>query len=195
MSDPVIMGGRERRLMATRAYRVMARLVAPWALQGTHPHGDVLEIGAGVGAMAHHLLSVTPDIRMIVTDVDADMCSIASRNLRRFGTTVIVQQADANDLPFGDGSLEYVLSFLMLHHTGDWRQTVQDAVRVLRPGGRFVGFDIEAGGPLHHPERFEVLIRRGELDRFLPTLPVTDVRIRSGLARMVVRFVATKKAD
>ncbi|HUK70043.1 MAG TPA: methyltransferase domain-containing protein, partial [Streptosporangiaceae bacterium] len=118
---------------------------------------------------------------MIVTDVDADMCSIASRNLRPFGARVTVQQADANDLPFGDDSVDYVLSFLMLHHTGDCRQTAHETIRVLRPGGRFVGIDIVAGAPLHHPERFEVLMRRGELDRFLPALPVTAFEFGRGL--------------
>jgi ubiquinone/menaquinone biosynthesis C-methylase UbiE len=194
MGDSVTMGGHERVLMATRTYRlVTARLIAPWALQGTRPRGDVLEIGGGVGAMAHHLLSVTPDLRLVETDFDPEMCAIASRNLGRFGTRAAVKQADANHLPFGDHTFDFVLSFLMLHHTGDWRSTLREAIRVLRPGGRLVGFDLVAGAPLHHPERASTLIQRGELAEFLPTLAVTDVRVRPGLAKMLVRFVATKR--
>jgi len=189
------MGGHDRLVMTTRAYRlVTAWLIAPWALQATRPHGDVLEIGAGTGAMAHHLLRVTPDVRMVVTDFDAEMCSTASRVLSRFGPKVVVEQADAKHLPFEDDSFDYVLSFLMLHHTGDWHQSVREAIRVLRPGGRLVGFDLVAGAPLHRSERFETLLKRGELRQFLDTLPVTSHRVRPGLANTVERFVATKKA-
>ena len=81
----------------------------------------------------------------------------------------------------------------MLHHTGDWRQTLHESIRVLRPGGRLVGFDIVAGAPLHHPDRFATLMKRGELDEFVGTLPVRDIRIRLGLARTLVRFIATKR--
>lgn len=193
MSDSVTMGGHERLLMGTRAYRLLtARLLAPWGLQGMHPRGDALEIGAGAGAMAHHLLTVAPGLRLVVTDVDPAMCAIAARTLARFGTRVTVDQADANDLPFGDDSFDFVVSCLMLHHTGDWRQTLREAVRVLRPGGRLIGFDVVAGGPLHHPERFHTLMKRGELAEFLPSLPVVEARVRPGLAKTVVRFVATK---
>jgi ubiquinone/menaquinone biosynthesis C-methylase UbiE len=188
------MGGHDRLLMATSAYRLItARLVAPWALQGEHPRGQVLEIGGGVGAMAHHLLAANPDLEMVVTDLDIDMCQVASRNLDRFGSSVDVEQADANALPFPDDSFDFVLSFLMLHHTGDWQQTLREAIRVLRPGGRLLGFDIVAGAPLHHPERLSRLMRHGQLEGFLPALPVTDIRVRIGLSKALVRFAATKK--
>lgn len=194
MSDSVTMGRHDRLVMATGAYRALtARLVAPWALQGQHPHGDVLEIGAGAGAMAHHLLRTTPDLHLVATDVDPDMCAAASRVLGAFAPRVTVQQADANDLPFADGSFDFVLSFLMLHHTGDWQRTVREAMRVLRPGGRFVGFDLVAGAPLHHPKRFHTLMRRGELEALLQAEPTAArASVRPGLAGALVRFVATR---
>jgi ubiquinone/menaquinone biosynthesis C-methylase UbiE len=194
VSDSVTMGGHHRLVMGSRAYRlVTSRIVAPWALQGSHPHGDVLEIGAGPGAMAHHLLKVTPDLQMVVTDFDAEMCTTASEALERFASRVVVEQADAKSLPFGDESFDYVLSFLMLHHTGDWPQALREAMRVLRPGGQLVGFDILAGAPLHHGRDFEMLLKRGDLEQFFATLPVKAQRVRLGLAGWVVRFVAIKK--
>jgi 16S rRNA A1518/A1519 N6-dimethyltransferase RsmA/KsgA/DIM1 with predicted DNA glycosylase/AP lyase activity len=57
--------------MATPMYRLFtSRVLAPWALQGIPPQGKVLEVGAGVAAMAAHLLETTPGLRMVVTDYD-----------------------------------------------------------------------------------------------------------------------------
>jgi len=188
------MGSHGRRLMASRPYRLLAsRLIAPWALQGIRPTGDVLEIGGGVGAMAYHVLSANPGVHMVVTDFDPEMCAVASQTLHRFGTRVDVKEADANDLPFPDESFDFVVSLLMLHHTGSWQQTVSEAIRVLRPGGRLVGFDVSAGAPLHHQERFETLLSVDELADYLKTLQVASFRVRPGMARSMVRFVVTKQ--
>jgi 16S rRNA A1518/A1519 N6-dimethyltransferase RsmA/KsgA/DIM1 with predicted DNA glycosylase/AP lyase activity len=46
------------------------RLVLPCALQGTRLDGEVLEIGAGSGAMAQELLATEPAVTMCVTDFD-----------------------------------------------------------------------------------------------------------------------------
>ena len=51
-------------------------------------------------------------------------------------------QADATDLPFDDGRFSLVLSSAMLHHVVGWEQALSEATRVLRPGGRLVGFDL-----------------------------------------------------
>lgn len=48
------------------------RIVLPWAVQGERI-GEVLEIGAGSGAMAAHLLATRAGLRMTVTDYDEAM--------------------------------------------------------------------------------------------------------------------------
>jgi ubiquinone/menaquinone biosynthesis C-methylase UbiE len=193
VSDSVTMGGHERLVMTTGLYRFLtSRLIAPWALQGVQPHGEVLEIGGGVGAMAQHLLRTFPDLQVVETDFDAEMCSAAARTLGPFGTRASVEQADATRLPFDDDRFDFVLTFLMLHHTGDWRQALREAIRVLRPDGRLVGFDVVAGAPLHHSDRFTSLMKSVELNAFMGTLPVSAVCVRPGLAKTVVRFLATK---
>jgi SAM-dependent methyltransferase len=73
--------------------------VLPWAPQGAHPAGDVLEIGAGGGAMAAELLATHPDIRMTVTDFDPEMVSAADERLARFADRITTQPADATSLP------------------------------------------------------------------------------------------------
>ena len=45
--------------------------------------------------------------------------------------------ADAEALPFEDGSFDRVYSWGVLHHTPETQQAVREAMRVLRPGGTF----------------------------------------------------------
>ena len=76
------------------------RMVLPWALQGIHPEGRVLEIGAGSGAMAAELLGAYPGVTMTVTDFDPDMVAAAQRRLMPYAERSTVRQADATSLPF-----------------------------------------------------------------------------------------------
>lgn len=176
-------------------WRLFARrLVLPWALQGIEPQGRVLEIGAGSGAMAAELLSMFPDITMCVTDYDEAMVSVAAQRLAPFGARAETRQADATELPFADGSFDTVLSWIMLHHTGEWEKALSEASRVLSPGGRLIGYDLLANRPselLHQVEReAHRMIRPGEVDRVLAQLPFDDVAVHRGAGGFVVRFKA-----
>lgn len=182
-----------------RPYRMLAaRMVLPWALQGLRPGGQVLEIGAGSGAMAARLLGMAPGLHVTVTDYDPLMVSVAAESLAAHGDRVAIRQADAAELPFSDGGFDCVLSFAMLHHVIDWEAAVREAVRVLAPGGRLVGYDI-VDSPvmrvLHHAEGGEIrMMRPGQLEAELRRLPLADVRTRRSGAGLAVRFAATKRS-
>jgi ubiquinone/menaquinone biosynthesis C-methylase UbiE len=82
----------------------------------------------------------------------------------------------------------------MLHHVGDWERAIGESARVLRRGGRMIGYDLlsmrttEAVHRITH-EHGERLIRRGQLEPVLRELPVTDVHVRE--SGPLVRFRAT----
>jgi ubiquinone/menaquinone biosynthesis C-methylase UbiE len=175
---------------------VARRLVLPWALPGLPPAGDGLEIGAGSAAMAAQLLAQYPALRLTVTDYDSGMTAKAAKTLSAFADRATVQQADAGRLPFDDGRFDLVLSFAMLHHVGDWRRAVREALRVLRPAGRFVGYDA-LDAPLtrllHVGEGAAVrMMRRGQLELEFARLPVRGVQVRRSYGGLLVRFTATK---
>jgi SAM-dependent methyltransferase len=177
-------------------WRLFARrLVLPWALQGERPTGQVLEVGAATGAMAAELLAMFEDITMFVTDYDAAMVAAAAERLAAFSSRAECRQADAAALPFADDSFDTVLSWIMLHHTMAWEKALSEAVRVLRPGGRLVGYDLLASRPfalLHQAERASHrMIRPGEIEPVLDALPLDDVGVRRGWGGLVVRFRAT----
>ena len=172
------------------------RVLLPWVLQGVPLDGDVLEIGAGSGAMAAGLMDAAPNLRMTVTDYDDAMVAATQRLLVTAGKHAAVRRADATALPFVDDSFDIVLSVLMLHHVVDWERALAEAARVLRPGGVLVGADLLGTLParlLHRLEgaRYRMVTRR-ELRGTLEALPFRDVVITPDPTRLAARFTAHK---
>jgi ubiquinone/menaquinone biosynthesis C-methylase UbiE len=171
--------------------------ILPWSLQGFEPRGHVLEIGGGSGAMAAELLSRVEQTTMTVTDFDQRMVDAASARLAPFGARVTVQHADATALPFPDRSFDAVLSWIMLHHTVEWEKALAEAVRVVRPGGHVVGYDLLATRLLrlsHQAEGRRVrMMRLGELRDVVRELPVDQAILTPSLAGLVVRFLLRKQ--
>ncbi|RBY97546.1 SAM-dependent methyltransferase [Blastococcus sp. TF02-8] len=171
------------------------RLVLRWALQGRPLRGDVLELGAGGGAMAKETMRQFPAARLTLTDVDPAMLAALSRRLGRVQGAPLVT-ADATALPFVDGSFDVVTSYLMLHHVIDWEAAVAEAGRVLRPGGLLVGYDLVetrltewlhwADGSPHR------LMRRGQLEGALADAGLETTSVRYDGWYQVVRFAARK---
>ena len=174
------------------------RVVLPWALQGTELSGHALEIGGGSGAMAEQLLLRYPELQLTVTDFDPEMVRTARERLARFGDRVTVAEADATTLRFADNSFDTVLSFIMLHHVLQWEQAFREALRVTRPGGLVVGYDLLASTPfrlLHRAERSDQrMMRADELRALVAELPVGGSRVSPSIGGFTVRFALTKAA-
>lgn len=190
---PVMPWG-ERYLCRTAPWRAFARRLTPWATSGETLAGDVLEIGGGSGAMARGLLQRFPAIRLTVTDIDPVMVEAIARLTDGRATTLL---ADATDLPFADASFDVVTSFLMLHHVGDWERAVADAVRVLRPGGRFVGYDLvdnRRTRAVHHLDNIHDLraVTAPSLRAALEAADAGAVTLRPGRTGLTLRWVAVR---
>jgi len=186
-----------RALVTSPPYQLIARrVVLPWVLQGEHLAGEGLEIGAGSGAMTAQLLTVFPRLRMVVTDFDPAMVTAARHALAPFGDRASARRADATRLRLDDGRFDVVLSAAMLHHVGAWEDALAEAVRVLRPGGLLLGYDLLDTAParlLHFGQGQDTrLLRPGQLRAELARLQAVTIRIRPGIAHLVVRFAARK---
>ncbi len=84
----------------------------------------------------------------------------------------------------------------MLHHVPAWQDAVAQAVRVLRPGGRLIGYDPLEGALsrlVHVAERHTTkMLHPGQLEAQLDRLAVTNVRVNPAVRGTVIRFSATK---
>ncbi|GAA1742384.1 class I SAM-dependent methyltransferase [Aeromicrobium alkaliterrae] len=181
----------------TPLWRVTARrLVVPRVLEGA-VGPRVLEIGCGSGAMAAEVLRSRRDVtRYLATDVDPAMVGLAARQLATFGERAEARTVDAAGLPFDDATFDTVCSWLMLHHTIEWEQVVADAVRVVRPGGRFVGYDLpdsRLGRAVHTLTRSRVrMIAADDLAAELSRLGMSDVVVEPLGVVGAYRFSATR---
>jgi ubiquinone/menaquinone biosynthesis C-methylase UbiE len=94
---------------------------------------DVLEIGCGVGTDT--LRFARAGARITAVDLSDTAVALTSARLADEGLDGRVVQADAESLPFEDGSFDLVYSWGVLHHTPDTGRAIHDVARVLRPNG------------------------------------------------------------
>lgn len=93
----------------------------------------VLEIGVGMGADYLEWLKSGAD----ATGIDLSSTSLMRARARCLaaGYKPDLQQADAENLPFADGSFDVVYSYGVLHHSPDTKRCFAEVHRVLKPGG------------------------------------------------------------
>lgn len=94
---------------------------------------DVLEIGCGVGTDTARFARA--GARVTAVDLTATAVELTQRRLEGERLPGAVRQADAEALPFADGSFDLVWSWGVLHHTPNTEQAVSEVARVLRPRG------------------------------------------------------------
>lgn len=115
----------------------------PFSLGPIHPGEAVLDVGCGAGVdslVAAHL--VGPAGRVIGVDVTAEMIAKARSNLEQLDLPqVSFQVGEAESLPFPDNNFDLVISNGVLNLTLNKEQALEEAYRVLKPGGRFMAAD------------------------------------------------------
>ena len=110
-----------------RAWRGNSRIPDP--LSG---RGDALDLGCGNGKTVSTLIDLGYSV--VGTDFSPEAVELCRE---RFEGTARFEVCDIADLPFPDGSFDYVTAVHVLEHIEDsGMQTVADGImRVLRPGG------------------------------------------------------------
>jgi ubiquinone/menaquinone biosynthesis C-methylase UbiE/DNA-binding transcriptional ArsR family regulator len=104
------------------------------------PIHSLLDLGTGTGRM---LELFGPNIeRGLGLDLSLDMLALARERLDRAGLRhCTVRQGDLYDLSLPRESFDLVIVHQVLHFLDDGARAIQEAARVLRPGGRLLVVD------------------------------------------------------
>lgn len=95
---------------------------------------DLLEVGVGAGT--DFVNWVRHGARATGIDLTPRGVELTHERLALEGLHADVHVADAERLPFADGTFDIVYSYGVLHHSPDTARAVAELRRVLRPGGR-----------------------------------------------------------
>lgn len=105
----------------------------------------VLDLGCGTGKLTAHVLESLPCARITAVDLSPAMVDTARE---RLGGRVRLFCADAERLPFAEGSFDAVLMNDVLHHLPNAGRAAFEAWRVLDHEGMLVLGDVWAPGPV-----------------------------------------------
>ncbi|WP_439937658.1 class I SAM-dependent methyltransferase [Nocardia sp. N13] len=114
----------------------------------------VLDLGSGLGGPARTLVEVT-GCTVTGVDLTPDFCEVATALSEWTGlsdrTRFYVGDATATGLP--DAAVDAAMTVHVAMNVADKRALYAEAFRVLRPGGRFVVYDVlqGEGGDVHYP--------------------------------------------
>jgi ubiquinone/menaquinone biosynthesis C-methylase UbiE len=128
----------------------LLRMLVVRRLKKLHPRGILADIGCGPGYFTGDVARSFPDIDIVALDISEEMLLRAEKHLsiKSYGTKINYRQGDIHELPFDDGSLDFVVSTLSLHHWADPSAAFGEIRRVLKPRGQFLVFDTRRDSPL-----------------------------------------------
>ncbi len=95
-------------------------------------HGDVLEVGAGSGAMFRYYGG---DVHVTAIEPDDEFRAAAKEAARAAQVTIQVVPGAGESLPLGDASVDAVVASTVLCSVQSVQETLAEFKRVLRPGG------------------------------------------------------------
>jgi demethylmenaquinone methyltransferase / 2-methoxy-6-polyprenyl-1,4-benzoquinol methylase len=156
-------------LMSGGTHRAWKRFAL--ALTGLRPGQRALDIAAGTGDLALGLAHQVGDSGLVVlADINAAMLHHGRDRLidRGLVGNVAYVQADAEHLPFGDGSFDCITIGFGLRNVTDKPAALASMHRVLKPGGQLLVLEfsqptVGALGKLYDLYSFKILPQLGHL--------------------------------
>jgi arsenite methyltransferase len=132
----------------------------PTALAQLHPGEVVLDLGSGGGIDV--LLSarrVGPTGKAYGLDMTDEMLALANANKQKAGATnVEFLKGEIENIPLPDNSVDVILSNCVINLSADKDRVLREALRVLKPGGRFAVSDVVTRGDIAPQIRESILL-------------------------------------
>ncbi len=111
----------------------------------------ILDVGTGPGIVAFQLAELGHDITAV--DLSEEMLDKARDNAKRYGLSIRFEKADAETLPFDDGSFDVVINRFVLWTLPNPEKALLEWRRVVKPGGKIVYIDGNWYSDMHESPR------------------------------------------
>ncbi len=169
----------------------------PTALAELRPGEIVLDLGSGGGIDV--LLSarrVAPGGKAYGLDMTDDMLALARENQRKAGIeNVEFLKGEIEHIPLPDGSVDVIISNCVINLSADKDQVLQEAYRVLKPGGRFAVSDVVVRGEVPEEVRKNVLLWAGCVAGALTDVEYTAKLGAAGFVSVDIEPTRVYRAD
>lgn len=133
-----------------RSYRYFERAILPKIEQAAERELDVLDLGAGNCWMSYRL--ALRNHHPVALDIFTDaMDGLGAA--RRYGHSSPLVEAEFDHLPFRAASFDLGIFNASIHYSTDYRRTLNELRRCLRPGGHFVIIDSPVYRLAEHGEK------------------------------------------
>ena len=130
---------------------------------GAVPGDRVLDAGCGPGFyVAETLERVGPEGTVVGVDASEPMLALAAKRCEGHDN-VRFEQGDVTSLPVADADFDRALSVQVLEYVADIPAALAELLRVLRPGGRVLIWDVDWATVSWHsedPARMQRFLRR-----------------------------------
>ena len=161
----------------------------PTAVSELRVGETVLDLGSGGGLDV--LLSarrVGPTGKAYGLDMTDEMLELARENRRKAGATnVEFLKGTIEDVPLPDASVDVIISNCVINLSADKLTVFREAVRVLRPGGRFAVTDVVADPDMDDATRRDMEQWTGCIAGALTEEDFRRELARAGFVRIEVR--------
>lgn len=163
----------------------------PIALAALNPGEVVLDLGSGGGIDV--LLSakrVGPTGKAYGLDMTDQMLNLARQNQREAGLeNVEFIKGEIENIPLPDNSVDVIISNCVINLSTDKDRVLQEAFRVLKPGGRFAVADIVLTKPIPEPMQTHIALWTGCIAGALQMDEYKAKLTAAGFARAEVEVV------
>lgn len=102
------------------------------------PGAKLLEVSVGTGANIRLLKQLFPNIDIHGIDLSPGMLVKCQRNLKKWGESARISQANGSYLPYQDNQFDAVLHVGGINSFADKERALEEMLRVVKPGGQVV---------------------------------------------------------
>jgi len=169
----------------------------PTALAELREGEVVLDLGSGGGIDV--LLSarrVGPTGKAYGLDMTDDMLALARKNAVEAGVTnVEFLRGRIEEIPLPSSSVDVIISNCVVNLSGDKRRVIEEAFRVLKPGGRFAVSDVVVQGELPPDVKRSMELWVGCVAGALSDQEFTSLLTDAGFESPMIEFTRTYELE